>query len=275
MKIYNLLILAVVSLMLVACGTTGQEVVYMQNIDQIPTAALGTVTTQAGDFTIKSGDMLLINVSSTNSEAVRPFNKIQYIPRLGGENGGGGYGVGDHSTYYYLVDDNGNIEFPILGRLHVGGMTKSALEGYVANLIYPRYLTEMPNVECRIQNFRVFCIGDFGHSGVVNADNGRLNLIEAIAMSGDLQMSGRRDNVLLIRTDPSGQRMVKRIDLRDASFMAMPEFELQQNDILYVEPNKYKKRTVWSLPPIYNAAVGVFGTALSVINTIILLTKKF
>ena len=276
MKIYNLLILAVASLMLVACGTTGQEVVYVQNIDQIPAAALGTVTTQAGDFTIKSGDMLLINVSSSNSDAVRPFNKIQYMPRYGGENGGlGGYSLGDRSTLYYLVDDNGNIDFPILGRLHVGGMTKSALEGYVANLIYPRYLTEMPNVECRIQNFRVFCIGDFGHSGVVNAENGRLNLIEAIAMSGDLQISGRRDNVLLIRTDPSGQRMVKRIDLRDASFMAMPEFELQQNDILYVEPNKYKKRTVWSLPPIYNAAVGVFGTALSIINTIILLTKKF
>lgn len=274
MKIYNLLILAVASLMLVACGTTGQEVVYMQNIDQIPAAALGTVTTQAGDFTIKSGDMLLINVSSTNSEAVRPFNKIQYVPRLGGENGGGGYGVGDHSTYYYLVDDNGNIDFPILGRLHVGGMTKSALEGYVANLIYPRYLTEMPNVECRIQNFRVFCIGDFGHSGVVNAENGRLNLIEAIAMSGDLQISGRRDNVLLIRTDPSGQRMVKRIDLRDASFMAMPEFELQQNDILYVEPNKYKKRTIWSLPPVYTAGVGIFGTAMSLINFILLLSKK-
>lgn len=276
MKIYNLLILAVASLMLVACGTTGQEVVYMQNIDQIPAAALGTVTTQAGDFTIKSGDMLLINVASSNAEAVRPFNKIQYMPRYGGEGGGNvGYSLGDRSTLYYLVDDNGNIDFPILGRLHVGGMTKSGLEEYIANLIYPRYLTEMPSIECRIQNFRVFCIGDFGHAGVVNAENGRLNLIEAIAMSGDLQMAGRRDNVLLIRTDPSGQRMVKRIDLRDASFMAMPEFELQQNDILYVEPNKYKKRTVWSLPPIYNAAVGVFGTALSVINTIILLTKKF
>lgn len=271
MKVYNLLLLAVTSLVLVACGTTGQEVVYMQNIDQIPAAALGTVTTQAGDFTIKSGDMLLINVSSSNPEAVKPFNKLQYVPRLG-ENGS--YGVGDHSTYYYLVDDNGNIEFPILGRLHVGGMTKASLEGYIANLIYPRYLTEMPNIECRIQNFRVYCLGDFGHAGVVNAENGRLNLIEAIAMSGDLSLTGRRDNILLIRTDPSGQRMVKRIDITDASFMAMPEFELQQNDVLYVEPNKYKKRTVWSLPPLYSASVGIFGTAMTVINFILILSKK-
>ena len=79
MKIYNLLILAVASLMLVACGTTGQEVVYMQNIDQIPAAALGTVTTQAGDFTIKSGDMLLINVSSSNSDAVSIFLLVRSI----------------------------------------------------------------------------------------------------------------------------------------------------------------------------------------------------
>ncbi len=272
MKIYNLLLLALVSLILVACGTTGQEVVYMQNIDELPAAALGTVTTQAGDFSIKNGDMLLINVTSTNLEAVKPFNKLQYTPRIG-ENGG--YGVGDRSTYYYLVDDNGNIDFPILGRLHVSGMTKAQLEEYVANLIYPRYLTEMPYVECRIQNFRVFCIGDFGHSGVITAENGRLNLIEAIAMSGDLQLTGRRDNILLIRTSPSGQRTVKRIDITNANFMAMPEFELQQNDILYVEPNKYRKRSIWSLPPVYNAAVGVFGTAMSIINLIILLTKKF
>ena len=273
MKIRNLFMLAVLSLVLAACGTTGQEVVYMQNIDQIPASALATVTSQAGDFTIKPGDMLSINISSSNADAVKPFNKIQYIPRLG-ENGGG-VGMGDYSNVLYLVDDNGNIEFPVLGRLHISGMTKKSLEDYVASLICPRYLTEMPGVECRIQNFRVFCIGDFNHSGsVIQAENGRLNLIEAIAMCGDLSITGRRDNILLIRTDPSGQRTVKRIDLTNANFMTMPEFELQQNDILYVEPNKYKKRTVWSLPPVYTAAVGIFGTALSLINFILLLSKK-
>lgn len=271
MKIKNLLLLAAVSLMLISCGTSGNEIPYMQNIDQIPAAALATVTTQAGDFTIKPGDMLSINVSSSNSDAVKPFNKIQYVPRLGET---AGYGMGDNSNVFYLVDDNGNIEFPVLGRLHISGMTKKSLEDYVISLIYPRYLTEKPGVECRIQNFRVFCIGDFGHSGVVQAQNGRLNIVEAIAMSGDLQLTGRRDNILLVRTDPNGQRIVKRIDITDANFMTMPEFELQQNDILYVEPNKYKKRSVWSLPPVYNAAVGIFGTSMSIINFILLLSRK-
>ena len=271
MKIKNLFLLAVLSLVLISCGTTGQEVVYMQNIDQIPAAALATVTTQAGDFTIKPGDMLAINVAASNNDAVKPFNKVQYVPRLGDN---GLLNAGDQSTVFYLVDDNGNIDFPVLGRLHISGMTKGAVQDYIASLIYPRYLTEKPDVECRIQNFRVYCLGDFRTPGVIQAENGRLNLIEAIAMSGDLDITGQRDNVLLIRTDPTGQRIVKRIDLTNANFMTMPEFELQQNDVLYVEPNKYKKRNVWSLPPVYNAAVGAFGTLMSIINFVLLLSKK-
>ena len=78
---------------------------------------------------------------------------------------------------------------------------------------------------------------------------------------------------MLIRTDATGQRYMKRINLNDANFMTMPEFELQQNDILYVEPNKYKKRSIWSLPPMYNAAVSILGTSMSLINFILLLAK--
>lgn len=269
MNIRNLILLAVISLIVVSCGTQGKEIPYMQNIDEIPASALATATTQAGDFTLKPGDLIQINVSSTNADAVKPFNKIQYIP-----SGSGANLYGDRSSVFYLVDDAGNIEFPVLGRLHISGMTKKSLEEYVANLIYPRYLTEKPDIECRIQNFRVFCLGEFAHPGVIQAENGRLNLIEAIALSGDLTMQGQRDNIMLIRTDPNGQRYVKRININDANFMTMPEFELQQNDILYVEPNKYKKRSIWSLPPVYSASVSIFGTAVSVINFVLLLRRN-
>ena len=271
MKIRNLLLLAVAAMMFVAC-TTEKEIPYFTNIDNIPSAALASVTTQAGDFTIKPGDMLQIDVSASNSDAVKPFNKIQYVPMLSGN--GGSYMMGDRSTVFYLVDDNGNIDFPVLGKLHVSGMTKNKLEDYIASLIYPRYLTELPSVECRIQNFQVFCIGEFGHSGAVTAENGRLNLIEAIAKSGDLTLQGRRDNILLIRTDATGQRIVKRFNLQDANIMAMPEFELQQNDILYAQPSVYKARSAWSMPPIYSTAVGMMGTAMSLITFITVLAKK-
>ena len=86
MKIRNLLMLAVAAMMFVAC-TTEKEIPYFTNIDNIPSAALASVTTQAGDFTIKPGDMLQIDVSASNSDAVKPFNKIQYVPMLS-SNGG-------------------------------------------------------------------------------------------------------------------------------------------------------------------------------------------
>ena len=79
MKIRDLFLLAAISLILISCGTEGKDIPYMQNIDQLPAGALATAATQAGDFTIKSGDMLQINVSSSNSDAVKPFNKIQYV----------------------------------------------------------------------------------------------------------------------------------------------------------------------------------------------------
>ena len=269
MKIKSLILIAATALMLASCGTNGEEVVFVQNIDEIPSAQLQNAIVKAGDFTIKPGDMLHINVSGSNDDAVKPFNKIQYISTIGAS----ATSIGDRTTIFYLVDDDGNIDFPVLGKLHIVGMTKQKLEDYITSLIYPRYLTEKPGVECRIQNFKVYCIGEFGSSGVLTAENGRLNLIEAIAMSHDLTMQGRRDNILLIRTDATGQRTIKRFNINDASFINAPEFQLQQNDILYVEPNKYKKRTVWSLPPVYGAAVSIFGTSMSVLNFILLLTK--
>ena len=268
MKIRNLVMLAGTLLLLAACNPK-EDISYMTNIDNIPSAALSEATTQAGDFSIKRGDLLQINVAASNADAVKPFNKQQYVPML---ESGTTYGL-DYSVVYYLVDNTGNIDFPVLGRLHVLGMTKVSLQEYISNLIYPKYLTEKPDVECRIQNFRVFCLGEFNSPGVIKASNGRLNLIEAISECHDLKPEGRRDNVMLIRTNPNGERYVKRIDLGDATFMTFPEFELQQNDIIYVEPNKYKKRSIWSLPPVYNAAVSVFGTIVSVVNFVLLLAK--
>ncbi len=268
MKIRNLLLLAVASLLMVSCADI-KSVPYMTNIDEIPAAALSAATTQAGDFSIKPGDLLQINVAASNKDVVAPFNKVHYVPTAGMS-----YNIGDHSSYFYLVDDNGNIDFPVLGKLHIAGMTKNSLEDYVASLIYPRYLNERPGVECRIQNFKVFCLGEFKSPGVVQATNGRLNVVEAITMCGDLTLQGMRDNILLVRTDASGQRTVKRININDAAFLAMPEYNLQQNDILYVQPNKYKARTVWSMPPAYSAGVSIFSTIVSVVTFITVLARK-
>ena len=271
MKLRNLFILIALSAMLFSCNTA-KQVPYMTNIDDIPSAALSAAIVQAGDFTIKPGDLLLINVGGSNSDAVKPFNKIQYVPTIGV---GGGYNLGDNTTVFYLVDDDGNIDFPVIGKLHVSNMTKKAVEEYVSSLIYPRYLTEKPEVECRIQNFKVFCLGDFNSPGVIEASNGRLNLIEAIAMRGDLTLQGRRDNIMLIRTDAMGQRTVKRININDASFIASPEFNLQQNDILYVQPSEVKARSAWTVPPMVSFGLSLLGTAMSITTFVLVLSDRF
>lgn len=270
MKLRNFILFAVVAMLLVGCDTA-KKVPYMQNIDEIPAAALAQIPAQAGDFSIKPGDLLQINVSASNSDAVKPFNKIQYIPTRGESLS---YNIGDNSTLFYLVDDNGFIDFPILGKLHISGMTKKSVEDYVASLIYPRYLNEKPFIECRIQNFRIFCLGEVNGSKVINADNGRLNLIEALAMAGDLTLQGRRDNILLIRTDANGQRTIKRFNINDASFLTMPEFNLQQNDILYVEPNKSKASASWSSPPMLGFTLGLISSAMSIITFITVMVNK-
>lgn len=268
MKMRNLLLLATTMLLLAACDS-GKNLPYMINIDEIPSSGLSEAAINASDFTIKPADMLQINVTASNDDVVKPFNKIKYVPTLGTT----AYAMGDRSAMFYIVDDHGDIDFPVLGKLHIAGKTKSSLESYITSLIYPKYMSEMPGVECHIQNFKVYCLGEFGHSGVVTAENGRLTLIDAITRSGDLTLHGRRDNILLVRTDPTGQRTVKRININDASFLAQPEFFLQQNDILYVEPDKYRKRTVWSVPPAYSFGVSVMGTLMTIFTFITVRAK--
>lgn len=269
MKMRNLFLLAAIALLLAACDS-GKNVPYMTNIDDIQASNLSEAAVNASDFTIKPGDMLQINVTASNDDVVKPFNKIKYVPTLGT---GSSYSMGDRSALFYIVDDNGDIEFPVLGKLHIRGKTKSSLEDYIMNLIYPKYMNELPTVECHIQNFRVYCLGELASNSVVTADNGRLTLIEAITRCGGLTLHGRRDNIMLIRTDPTGQRTVKRININDANFLTQPEFFLQQNDIVYVEPDKYRKRSVWSVPPAYSFGVGLLGTLMSIFTFITVRAK--
>ncbi|MBR1552211.1 MAG: polysaccharide biosynthesis/export family protein [Muribaculaceae bacterium] len=267
MKHYIYLIVAIVCMTLAACSTS-KDVTYMTNADQIPQDVLARASHNA-DPTLMPGDLLYINVSSTNLEAVKPFNKTEYIASTGT----GTLNNQENSMYYYLVDNNGNIDFPLLGKLHVSGMTKSATENYIASQIYPRYLTEKPGVEVRLQNFSVFVTGEVKTPGEIKAPNGRINLLEALAKAGDLTIQGRRDNVMIIHTNADGSRSIKRANLNDAQFILQPEFNLQQNDIIYVEPNASRARASWSIPPALTLTMSSIGTLISIVTLIVTLTK--
>ena len=267
MKSKLLLLVMMAAAIMTSCNTQ-KDIPYMIGADQLPKEVLQSAA-KANDPVVMPGDMLQINVISRNTEAVKPFNEIDYVTNLGGNNNNNN----ENSMYYYLVDANGNIEFPYLGTLHVGGMSKSATENYIASQIYPRYLTERPSVEVRFQNFRVYILGEVKSPGEIKAVNGRLNMLEAIAKAGDLTIQGRRDNVMIVRTNSDGSRSVQTVNLNDKNFIVSPNFNLQQNDIIYVEPNSSKARSSWNVPPALSLGMSSVGTLISIATLIITLTK--
>lgn len=269
MKSKLLLLLATATMILSSCNTQ-KDIPYMIGANQLPQEVLQSAA-KATDPVVMPGDMLQINVISRNTEAVKPFNKSDYITNLGGNTNMNNNT--ENSMYYYLVDANGNIEFPYLGTLHVGGMSKSATENYIASQIYPRYLTERPGVEVRFQNFKVYILGEVKSPGEIKAVNGRLNILEAIAKAGDLTIQGRRDNVMIVRTNSDGSRSIQTVNLNDKNFLVSPNFYLQQNDIIYVEPNSSRARSSWQIPPALTLGMSSVGTLISIATLIITITK--
>ena len=240
----------------------------MQDADQLPTEVLNA-SAKVVDPVIMPGDILQINVGSLNTEAVKPFNKTEYLSSMPNTN----MNENENSIYYYLVDNNGYIDFPMLGQLHIGGMTQSAVQNHIASLIYPRYLTEKPNVEVRFRNFHIYVLGEVKSPGMLKAANGRMNVLEAIAQAGDLNIQGRRDNVMVIHTNADGSRTVNRVNLLDKNLLVSPHFNLQQNDIIYVEPNASRARSSWSVPPGLSLGMSAVGTLISIATFVITLTK--
>ena len=268
MKSKLFLLICVIASVMTSCNTQ-KDIPYMIGANELPADVLQTAA-KASDPVVMPGDMLQINVISRNTEAVKPFNKIDYVTKLGGNTN---MNNNENSMYYYLVDANGNSEFPYLGTLHIGGMSKSAVENHIASLIYPRYITERPGVEVRFQNFRVSILGEVNSPGVIKANNGRLNLLEALAQAGDLTIHGRRDNVMIIRTNSDGSRSIQTVNMNDKNMILSPSFNLQQNDIIYVEPNSSKARQSWNVPPALSLGMSSVGTLISIATLIITLTK--
>lgn len=217
---------------------------YFKNAD---TADL-TASAQLYDARIMPKDELTIYIHTTNPEISQPFNL---------SSGGAGGNIP------YLVDNDGYINFPVLGKIHVVGLTKNECQDMICAKL-KNYLaeTENPIVTVKMSSFHVTFLGAIG-GGVVTMPHERVNIIEGIAMAGDLDMYGRRDNIMLIREDETGHKTIHRLNLNDTEIMNSPYFYLQQNDIIYVEPLKVQARNQF-----VNANLGLWFTAVGVVSSI-------
>lgn len=141
----------------------------------------------------------------------------------------------------YLVDNEGCIDFPIIGKLNVNGLTKSGCEQLIHDKISPYMnVNENPVVTVRMSNFKISVMGEVARPGMFTVDNEKINILEALAKAGDLTIYGMRTNVKLVREDETGMKQIYTINLNDANLVSSPYYYLQQNDIVYVEPNKVK-----------------------------------
>lgn len=261
MKKFSIILLGVLAILSTSCKSA-KEVTYMQNVDDISATILAE-TGGIPDQTLMPGDLIDITVMATDRLAIQPFNRRM----VDFTKGGGGYQNADELNFY-LVDNKGYIDMPVLGRIYVQGMTKTQLEDYLRDQIYPKYIHEKPAVTVRFENFRISVLGDVKSPDSYIIPNERVNVLEALALAGDLNITGRRDNVLLVRTNADGSRTTARLNLNDKDLILSPYFYLQQNDVLYVEPNSSKAASSVIVPPTASLAISVTGAAISAASLI-------
>ena len=229
MKKYSFFILLVA---LVTSCSAPKNVAYFQNSDNVDLSQ-----SYLYDARIMPKDILTITVNTVNPEAAAPFNLT--VPTS--------FNNQTRSTYSqpilqtYLVDNEGNIDYPVIGRLAVGGLTKSECEKLIHDKIQP-YLNanENPVVTVRMSSYSISVLGEVTRPGSYQVSREKITILEALAQAGDLTIYGVRENVKLIREDAKGHKEIHTINLNDANLLTSPYYYLQQNDIVYVEPNKVK-----------------------------------
>ncbi|MFT4666658.1 MAG: polysaccharide export outer membrane protein [Ulvibacter sp.] len=205
-----------------------KDLIYFQNLDNYPDSSIYEVL-KYNTPTINYGDILAINVYSFDPRASIPFNN--HISSTSEAE------VSITGSPEYLISEDGKINFPVLGSFPVVGLTQKEVEEVLIDRLKEGYIKD-PVVDVRLVNFNITVLGEVG-SGIIEIPNNRVNIIEALAMAGDISIYGDRKNVLLIREE-DGKREFARVDITDAGIFNSPYFNLQNNDIIYLEPLKYK-----------------------------------
>ena len=210
------------TLMFASCQSS-RKVPYLQDTDLVNETEQSVRQT---GVKVMPKDLLTIAVSCSTPELAAPFNLVN---------------SGTDAPQQHLVDNQGNINFPVLGEIHVGGLTKLEIENLIIEKLKV-YLKESPLVTVRIANYRISVLGEVAKPGSFVVSNEKINLLEALAMAGDLTIYGMRDNVKLIRTGQDNKQEIITFDLNKTETVMSPYYQLQQNDIVYVTPNKTKAK---------------------------------
>ncbi len=268
------LLMSATALALTACHSREKVLYFQDMVVDTPEVA------QAPQYIrIEPGDKLSIIVSSSDPQVASVFNLIAMDRGAGlttqsGGNRKSGGGSSNNGLGLYTVNDRGNIDFPILGELHISGLTRQEASEFIKKkLIDGKYVTD-PVVTVEFANLHFSIIGDTG-SSMYSISDDQINIIEALAMAGDLNITAERDQIYVIRTE-NGLRTTTRVDMRTKDIFNSPVYYLKQNDIIYVVPNGKKtgeysiNENQWKNPFIYATA---FTTIIGIATLVVSLTK--
>lgn len=245
----NLLIAGLLSLSVISCGSRKEIVYLQQDSTQINTLYQEFVPR------IQPNDILSITVSASDVKAAVPFNQINPYQI----NSAASTDLALKPTY--TIDDLGNLDFPVLGKVKVGGLTRLEATDLLRNRI-KQYILD-PSVNISFSNFKITVIGEVLRPGTFTLNNERITVLEALGLAGDMTLKGVRSNVMVIR-EIDGVKSVNHIDLTKKNALNSPYYYLNQNDVVYVEPNLSQIRNA-----NYGQNTNVIISVASLIITII------
>lgn len=250
----KIIVFSLLTFLLFSCASR-KNVVYFQDTGNFETI----VNTNRSVSKFKIDDLVSIHVSSLNPEASVPFNLYR----------GGGQSQGFRpEPVDYLVDEAGEIDFPVIGKLKIEGLSPEELRLLLRNRL-SEYLKD-PIINIRLQNFTITVLGEVNRPGTYPVNGEQISILEALGFAGDLTIRGVRNNVLVIR-DFNGTKVYTRIDLTSKKMVESPVYYLTQNDVVYVEPNK-SGITASSLDQRASIAISIASVLIT--STVILITRQ-
>lgn len=224
------------ALVATSCSTP-QDITYFQELNSGSTIQASHVL----DIKVKPEDKLSIVVSTQDPALSQLFNLVTTQNRL--ENLSSGNSSSNGQVSYYTVDSRGDINFPVVGKIHIAGLTREEVARKIVSVLTKRNLVKDPIVTVEFANTQIAVMGEVASPGRYNFNEDHITIIDALAMAGDLTVNGVRDNVLVMRKTEEGKQDAYRVDLTNAALLSSsPVYYLQQDDVIYVEPNDKKKR---------------------------------
>lgn len=253
-------------MLLSACST--KNIAYLEYGDTSDKAISNKPSFYDARFKVK--DLLTINVTCSQPEVAAPFNLT--VTSSASQNMSVNYVTSQPVLQVYQVDNDGDINFPILGKIHIEGLTKTEVENLVMEKLTSYIKDEQATVVVKWAEYKYSVLGEVNRPGQFTSNSNKVSLFEALAQAGDMTIYGKRDNVKLIREDKKGKRNTIELNLTSAEFLSSPYYYLEQNDIVYVEPNKVRARSsqVSTSTTAWLTVTSIIVSAASLLTAIIL-----